>query len=366
MPEDASSRLAFGPLSGFTLQSDDAAALSWLLEVFGPSLTPARDAPDRSLRMTSAPAAHAELAGRTHRGAVTRPCFVFDRRLLELPARPEGGGVVVRDAERACFLRLTPGRAEVIGEPGGRRWRFTALLAAQELLAAPLRWAWLELHAAAVEAAGRGIVIAGPKRAGKTTLLLELLRSGLARPVANDRCFAGLRDGEARVRGMPTAVKMRPEALAAFPEVALPDLERPYLHSVEEFERARRAVPVPRERRSVTPAQLAARLGGAPVAAAPLGAIVLPRIDRRADGWALTGLTSAQTERGLWDNLFGRAARARPATAFEDLDGGVPAPSREVAAVLARSVPGFRLVLGRGAYDDPGFAGALLDRLGVR
>ena len=50
---------------------------------------------------------------------------------------------------------------------------------------------WLILHAAAVCVGGDAFVIAGPKRAGKTTLLLHALRNEQGAYVSNDRVALG-------------------------------------------------------------------------------------------------------------------------------------------------------------------------------
>jgi hypothetical protein len=68
----------------------------------------------------------------------------------------------------------------------------------------------LLLHAAAGAVAHRVVVLAGPTAAGKTTLLLHLLRSGVARYVANNRVRVSLGEDPPRARGMPTIVTIRP------------------------------------------------------------------------------------------------------------------------------------------------------------
>jgi len=62
----------------------------------------------------------------------------------------------------------------------------------------------------------RGVILAGPKKSGKTTLLMHLLSGGGADYVANDRVAVAWRDGVPVLRGMPTIITLR-EATASVP-----------------------------------------------------------------------------------------------------------------------------------------------------
>jgi hypothetical protein len=72
---------------------------------------------------------------------------------------------------------------------------------------------WVPLHAAAVvDAWGRALVLFGPSRSGKTTILLSLLRAGAGALLANDRVFVC--DGWAR--GLPVSIGVRPDTARWF------------------------------------------------------------------------------------------------------------------------------------------------------
>jgi hypothetical protein len=336
------------------------------MEFFGPALNPTGRAAEWRVTVSSSSDFYA-LRARRPEDAELRPFFALDQRMISMPAWSAGPALMVDDAQRSCVLVVGPSQVELVGDPRSRRWRFTLVLILYELVATRLRRTQLELHAAAVEAAGRAIVIVGPKGAGKTTLSLHLLRAGLCRPVANDRVFAGADAGGFTARGIPTPVKIRPLTLAGLPELhrGLPWIERPYLYSVDELGRGAGTGTPDGAELALTPAQLAHRLGVEPVGSAPMGALVFPEVRTAAKGWTVERLRREEVREGIWANLYAGTPRSRASTFFEDLDGGQSLPSGSLADGLAEAFLGYRIVLGRGAYDDPNFAGDVLESLGA-
>ena len=166
--------LAFGPVA-VALATADAAAAEWLGEVVSPWFAATRTRPDWHVTVTSGAAAYAALRSPRPRAAAARACFAHDTRVVALPAWPSGAGAVaLADDTRGCVLVVAPARVELVGDPATRRWRMPALWALHEIAAARLRRTHLDVHAAAVEAGGRGVLVVGPKGAGKTTLSLHL------------------------------------------------------------------------------------------------------------------------------------------------------------------------------------------------
>jgi hypothetical protein len=147
------------------------------------------------------------------------------------------------------------------------------------------------LHAAAIEQRGAALAFAGPKRSGKTSCLLFALAAPGARFVANDRLCAW--DGEPpRVRGMPTIVNLRGDALAAFPSLAQRVHEadprvasRPGESRAGQPEWPRRAGSV-----GLGSAAFLAASGATACAQAPLAALAFPRVSGRPGGFACTRL----------------------------------------------------------------------------
>lgn len=350
--------LAYGPVT-IALGSSDAAAAEWLMEVLQPSFAPTVQEADWHVWVSNAQDAYAALRARRPLDAAPRACFALDQEVLSLPAWSTDDGVTVADSERSCFLRITPFQVDVFGDPRTRRWRFTSMWVCQEIAATRLRRTQLDIHAASVEAAGRAILIVGPKGAGKTTLSLHLLRSGRCRMMANDRAFVGRDAVSVVVRGMPTAVKVHQPTLTEFPELrrGLPPVDRPYLHTLDDLTNAIIGDVMPESTEfALSPTQLAHQFRVESLGSAPLGAIVFPHIRTDVTGWAAERLDLKEVSAQVLANLYGGPSARRGSTIFEDVDGGRSFPSRRLADELADAAPGYRLTLGQRACAEPGFS----------
>jgi hypothetical protein len=335
------------------LTSDDAAVTEFVVEYFDPWFRPTHRAAEWFVRVTTAESAYREMQRSMPPDASPQPCFAHDQEVLSMPAWSSGNEIHVSDAERSCFLTMRPGRIDVIAGARTRRWRFTLLWVLQEIAATRLRQTHVDVHSASIESRDRGLLIAGPKGAGKTTLSFYLMRSRNCRSIANDRSFVG--GDEPAVFGMPTAVKIRPPILARFPELrnGLPPVARPYLYTRAELETAAPSEePVDSVDFALTPNQLAQRLGAGTRAAAPLGAVVFPQVHADEATWAVERMQVADAVEGIYANLYGAATRDRPTTFFEELGGGHRHPSPQLVAAIAARVPAYRVRLGRAAYAD--------------
>jgi hypothetical protein len=256
--------------------------------------------------------------------------------------------------------------------PDSRCPRTALMRVVRELV---MGWVWraggLLLHAAAVALDDRVVVLAGPKRAGKTTLLLHLLQHGGAAFVANDRVVATERRSTVRVHGLPTIVKVWCDTLEWFPAVRERLLVSAYHHRRTLEEAARRsppAVATPDGYWSLSPAQLAVLVGARPAPGGRLVAIVFPRVAPGQSRFAVRALAPEAASAALTAAEFGSRRDADvddPWTGAE----GVPSAARVHVArrcreVLAR-VPAFACDLAAEAYGDPATARGLLERVGV-
>ena len=80
----------------------------------------------------------------------------------------------------------------------------------------------VELHASCVARDGRGIILLGPSRSGKSTLAMALLHSGL-QLLSDDRIFCSLHNRNIIAYGLPRPLKLRSEASRWFKDVGKVD-----------------------------------------------------------------------------------------------------------------------------------------------
>jgi hypothetical protein len=174
-------------------------------------------------------------------GGVVLDCVIDPgrlNRLLESSApdavvRAAGSG---HTAARAVSSQAQGDTVLVLGgRDGGSRsilQRELRIIFARQFIEA----GWLPLHAAAVTSAcaattargrslgdqpGGAVLLMGPKRAGKTTTLLRLLRAGAAGLVANDKVFVRAAPGiRPELRSLPVSIGVRADTLGLFPELA--------------------------------------------------------------------------------------------------------------------------------------------------
>ncbi|MFN8641573.1 MAG: hypothetical protein U0802_07920 [Candidatus Binatia bacterium] len=297
--------LAFRDLR-LAVASADATQLAWLLEFLSPAFTAvAGDAADCRVEVIADAERLAAARAAVGDGAVPVTCLVQDRELVRLPAARDGDALVVRHDEVGIAYRVSGDRREVtLFTAPGADARGALMKVVREIA---MSAAWMPrgliLHAAAFAVGDRAVLVAGPKRAGKTSLLLHALRLPGARLLANDRVALALDGAGAVAHGLPTIVTLRPDTVARL----LPDdaarrsaLRHHFVRTVAEAE-ARPPVDDPALRQlscSPAPARPAARrrpgqrASGRGAAAAHVDptarhrAAPPARIRRRASGWS--------------------------------------------------------------------------------
>lgn len=145
----------------------------------------------------------------------------------------------------------------------------------------------IPIHASVVAFEGQAVMLSGLRRAGKTSLMLHALADSHADLVGNDRGFLHVTRAGITVRGMPTILKIRADAMKRFPAVAERYHRQPYTYAETMQEsRARfhavRSVADDESRLDsirLTTAQLCEFMGARAMQQAPLAAIVFPYID---------------------------------------------------------------------------------------
>jgi hypothetical protein len=260
-----------------------------------------------------------------------------------------GSASVFHDSRREIFYVISDGgaRVEIVARERTPKCRTALMRVVRELVMERVVSAGgILLHASAVAVSGGVVAMCGPRRSGKTSLLMSLLHSGIASYVANDRCVLRVAEGRATVRGLPTLVSIRSNSLAAFP--GLRDRLRCVRPGLAGTERAERPS------FSLSPPEFCELMGDCPHASGgPLRALVFPRITADPAPLTLHRLESSQALDRLRAGLF-RAPHASPlGEAFVSRPTAPPASAHEALRWMAGTVPCFDGRLGAGGPPPP-------------
>ncbi len=341
---------SFGSAS-IDVDTDAADTIRWLTEF----LTPWVDETvfghaDVRVQVSCSRTVFDELDQRSSAATKLIPCFALDSQLVALPGWDDRGGAVLVDKELGCFYQVHGRDVDIVGRPGERRVRLGVMRVVRETLAARrlTQGQFLDLHTAAFEVEQRGVLIAGPKNTGKTTLLCYALASRRARLIANDRVFVDVGQVPGTVHGVPTLASVRPGTIQFFPGLRREFAEHPVL-----FQTGERDVTSRGRDFGLSPGQLAQRLGASSVRSAPLAAIVFPDIAGDTDTWTVEALSAAEGLALLGTCFYGAHREGSSRTILAELSGTVPPPAEAhvLAGRLAETVRFFRCRLGPRAYE---------------
>jgi len=356
--------------------ADDPAPIAWLREFLEPwfddGAGPMGGAPDAP---ADAPVVHLSLDPRTcarlardggPASGPLVPCFLLDDRILGYPRwLAADGGAWIRDSHLDTWYQPGPGGVRILAPEDGRGARVALMRVVRELTMHRLadRGAVL-LHAAGAARGGRALLVCGPRRAGKTTLLLRLLAEPGMAYLANDRVavvpgsLSGAAGGVvATARGLPTIVALRPGTLALLPSVETrlradrPDHWRTLAEgrAAGLTDDARRGAPAgpPTLPVDLSPAQLCALVGVRPAPAAMVAAVVFPVSDPTTRGVRLERLGRADALTRLRAGTVGAGLPRRSA---RGLAVGAPQRPRPRVDRLA-GLPAFAVHLGPDAFQ---------------
>jgi hypothetical protein len=371
--------------SVFRITAPDAADLTWLADFLACGFEPV----DASSPSHEAPAALPTVPSPSERGAragarvhevelVIDPVAYRDLRargrtdtgpdlegfaqdsqpsMLE-PWQSSPDVVTVRNRKLPGFYRLFRARAavEILVGDKTSRYRTTLMRVVRELaMDRVVATGGVLVHGAAVAANQRVIVVSGPKRCGKTTLLLSLLASTDTAYVSNDRCVLRVDADGAFVRGLPTIVSMRKNSLDAFPRL------REQLLAI----RPEMAAP-DTDKVSVGPHELLALLSAKHTSCGAVAAFLFPRVTENRARLSLRRLSTPETLEEFRAGLFRIDAPtllghvfATPMTRGKTARELAERAERWVAA----HVPCFRIELGGGEPPTAAECRTLLARV---
>jgi hypothetical protein len=287
--------------------------------------------------------------------------FALDSGAVRLPRWRSGRDeIVVFDSEYRVFCVVTLDRRTIrlVAPRFGLTMRNTLMRVVRELaMIAAERAGALIVHGAAAIVGGAGLVFAGPKKAGKTTLLLHLLSHPGSEFVTNDRVAVTMdAAGGAALRGMPTIVAVRERTARTFPSFD-ERLRWSGFHAwstLDEVARPRRRQAAARSLWALSPTQLAALLGVRRVASAALDTILFPRVTGARGGIELRPLAAPEAADMLRRALFrAQSPTSHVATLLARSDDVADTSTRdEMCWRVAERVRCFDCALGREAYAE--------------
>lgn len=350
------------------VRSSDPTSLQWLAEFMAPAFeqVPVQSGPPiaRRLDFDVAPRGYSDLQ-RLHKAATLDGLegFSFDGSFsLHRARRDEAGWTWIRDEKRGVFFGVSgDGRhTRVVTARPTAGARVSLMRVVRELgTVAMYEAGHLAVHGAAFVHEGGAVIVCGPKRAGKTSLLVHALSQGSAF-VSNDRLFVDL-DDPTQVRGMPTIVMLRNGTLERFDtlrrrfEAARFDRARTLSECAPGVEREKPIASEGFDRQGISPAQLCALLDAPMVGTAPARALLLPTIDATAHGIDIQRMEPQRAEAALARCLLKPSDPVRYSQVFGGGAGRVAVTAAEEQAQcrqLVAQVPAFRCRLGPDAYGQ--------------
>jgi hypothetical protein len=310
------------------------------------------------------------LATRPAGGLPEAVTFVLDQSVMRAPwwgLTTAGQRVLADSAHEALYgVSGAAPRVRVVAPAGGRLFRGAVMRIAREIAMARA-WgpAGVALHAAAFSIGGRGVVVAGPKRSGKTSLLVHCLSASGAAYVSNDRVLVSLAGPVPVAQGMPAIVSLRHGTLALFPELARTIVCRGYRAHLSIAECQAESVapsgPSADGDARVSPAQLCRLLGVPMVAEASVTALLLPRVDAGSLGIGWRRLPADEAASRFETVVFAAGSDVRVSEVFRAGQG--PASDLAGARVLwdrlVSRVPTFDCRFGPSAFDERPESGVL-------
>ena len=348
------------------VRCDTEAPLRWLEEFFGPCETREPEGPEVcEVRLSIDSGRHTAMRRDEHGDQRRIDAFALDGGFAGLTLLSDTPAArLLRDEKSASFVTIgTGGHAvQIVAAADHARVRVLLMRVVRELaMLESLRRGDRLVHAAAAVHRGRAILIAGQKRAGKTTTLLGLLSTGEARYLSNDRVLVDLFSAPPMAYGLPTVAKVRADTLDYLPRLTAPPGGRHYLTSREYDEGSSLLNPTRRPDHSMSPAQLCRWLDVTAMAAAPIGLMVFVRVDPSVERFALRRLDSAEATDRLRDSLFSSGPSGLVSEAFgREWQARTGFDDARLLPLQAQGVTACECRVGPRAFYPPGIWDAIL------
>jgi hypothetical protein len=214
------------------------------------------------------------------------------------------------------------------------------------------------LHASCFLSEGRPVIVTGPKRSGKTTLLAFACGKGSAEYLSNDRILVRKEDRRYVLRSMPSIVSLREKTLWFFPAIEKcirdeglhfdrnPDEHRKGVDPLRRCKGNRRCL--------VTPPQFCETLSARQVTGASDPVIVFPVITNLEGTFSLTTVNDEEKGEYLSESLFGAKHWVTSTPVFNLGKNSSDSDPEKIEEKCRRFAAGhrcLRLEIGRNLYD---------------
>lgn len=297
----------------FRILSPSPGHLKWLEEFFLPHFhlkAPAAEEIEVKLEIDAG--RHGMLYERLG-GAAEVPSFVLDSDVVKLPAVPSSDAhLTVYDSRYRAFFRTSRDRRRstvLIGKDSVKVRAALMRVIREYVMNHVQKKGSFFLHASCFLAGERPIIITGPKRAGKTTLLYFACLHGNAAYLANDRVLVSSRGGRFLLRGMPAIINVRKPMTSFFPEMERQILGEEMHFRLTSGEKPGDVCPPPKlgmgKRYALTPLQFCRLAGTEQVREARAPVVVLPRITGKPGTFSLESISPARAVELLQSSIFG-------------------------------------------------------------
>lgn len=346
--------------------STDPADLSWLTQFLSPSFgISGQKGHDWTVELCRMPRRWSNLrALRGDSGGSRRDAFYLDTRVDHLRRwTRDGESETLFDPGTELFFRINRKKKSTQVVTRGKRLsgRLHFMKVVREYaMGHVIAEGLFPAHASSFVLADRAVLIAGHKRAGKSSLLLHALSGAGTRYLANDRTIVGPdREGALWARGFPTIVSLRSSGLELFPATGEALAESGYFPGLTLKEARFQKLGVARQWRpgqyTLNPAQLVHMLGVRPRGRARLGAFLFPRVTGGRGRIRFRRLPKVEAVERLLAYVFREGIDRKTGSLFS-IDARTRGASRAAllpkAEDIAASTPTFECSMGSRAYDD--------------
>ena len=343
----------------------DEPHLAWLEEFLAPSFS-VDSGTDADCTVTIV-SDDTDYQGMIERGLDSRGdevnCFILDSAIVRLPLwKSHTDDNVFFDQRFKVFYCIDRNRAwvRILTMQDNLDVRFALMRVVREFaMSSSHSPETIVIHGAAFTAVDDGILIAGPKRAGKTSLLIHCLQRADRRFIANDRVVVDLAGVEPVLHGMPTLVTVRDQTLNFFPQFEQRLLENDCDYRLTIDEVRQKGFYGQRKRSGnafdITPSQFCAILGIGMQSQIPIRILLFPQVSEMTAGIELRKLSSPDAAERLSASLFGSYSSGAISQVF-----ALPSPDTctdcvdlpNVCASLTSQVECFDCFLGYNAYQQ--------------